>query len=66
MDATVNTSDAFSHIQTHSSLESAWNSCDRADWMIWFLESALQMSLLESEFDFWRFGCSLSGALARA
>lgn len=51
MDATVNTTDAFSYLQTHSSLESAWNACDRADWMLWFLEGTLRMGMLDNEFD---------------
>jgi hypothetical protein len=48
---TIKTDDALSYLRTHSSLESAWNSCDRADWMLWCLQGTLQMGMLENEFD---------------
>jgi len=34
-----------------SSAEARWDHCDRADWMLWFLEGTLQMGMVENEFD---------------
>jgi len=51
IDTTVKTDDVFRYLQAQTSLESAWNSCDRADWMLWFLEGTLRLGIVENEFD---------------
>jgi hypothetical protein len=48
---TIQTADVLISLKSQSSLETASNAFDRADWMLWFLEIALKMSLLENEFD---------------
>jgi hypothetical protein len=51
METALNTSKVLSYLQSCSSLESAWNSCDRADWMLWFLEGTLRTGMLKNEFE---------------
>ena len=43
----IKADDVMSYLNAHSSLEVAWNHCDRADWMLWFLEGACRMRRLE-------------------
>jgi hypothetical protein len=51
VNAEVKAADVLRYLKTHSSLETAWNACDRADWMLWFLESTLRMGMVENEFE---------------
>ena len=50
-DSTVKSGDVLNYLNSQSSLETAWNASDRADWMVWFLEGTLRMGTLEGEFD---------------
>lgn len=50
-EAMLKTDNALTYLKSHASLESAWNSCDRADYMLYALEGTLRMGMLEGDFD---------------
>jgi len=51
MYALLNARESVAYLKTHSSLESSWDACDHANYMLDALEGTLRMGMLEAEFD---------------